>query len=778
MARLLIAAPVLAVALLAAVPSAPAGPPKDLAEQVRVAIRRGVQFLRDQENGGKWEIDPEALAYRGGQTSLVVLALLTAGVPPEDPAVQDGLKYLRGLNPDKTYVVGLQTMAFVQAGYGIDRGHIQDNVNWLLKARKGEGWTYVMGGGTTPDFSNTQYALLGLHEGIRAGARVPPEDLQQIQKLYLTSRTPDHGWGYHAAHGTGNARMTMTAAGVCGLVITGMDLHAGDHPLDPDGSDPSCGKYKDTAVTEGLRWIGDRFPARLDNNNALSLGTPYYCLYGLERAGRLTGQRYFGDHDWYRVGCEWLVEAQAKGDGSWQSRLGGQDGGPIVSTCFALLFLSKGRTPVLVTKLAYGSFGWEGWNNKRSDARHLVEFAGRELFKNQSMAWQVVDLRNQDPTAERVHDLAAELLQSPLVYLNGHDARLQPRDLKVLKDYVENGGTVLAEACCNRDQFVKDFHKLVGEITPGGTLEPLDPTHQIYHGRFDMSPKEFPLEGVSYGCRTAIIFSPRALSGYWENDESKAGRGRKAFELGANVIAYASGLEPPKPRLSTTEVFRGDDRREEVRRGFLKVGQLQYARDSKPAPRAMRNLMTEGRGLGLDVVLQTDDIDPTSEKVLDYRFLYMHGRRKFTVDVDRLKHLKFVLKSGGLLFADACCGSRDFDESFREMMSRMWSGEKGPPKLEPIPQDDELYGRGLTGSPITTVRCRREGPDGKRPEPEYREVAPALEGVKINGRWAVIYSRYDIGCALEKNRSTDCLGYDYPSAVLLGKAAMFYALKR
>jgi hypothetical protein len=742
-----------------------------------------VQYLRDQENGGKWENEALAIAYPGGQTSLVLLALMTAGVPPDDPAVQRGLKYLRGIEPEKTYVVGLQTMAFAQAGYGVDRERIQRNVTWLLRARHRAGWTYGQAG-DGGDFSNTQYALLGLHEGIRAGAKVPPEDLRAIQRLYLDSRTADHGWAYYPAGkggrgGGGTARMTMTAAGVCGLVITGMDLHAGNHTLAPDGSDPECGRYQDTAVTEGLRWIGDRFPPRLTDGNAVgTLLTPYYCLYGLERAGRLTGQRYFGDHDWYRVGCEWLVGAQSRSDGSWQSRLGGQDGGPIVSTCFALLFLSKGRTPVLVTKLGYGAPDWEGWNNKRSDARHLVEFAGRELFKNQPMAWQVVDLRRQDANAGRVHDLAAELLQSPLVYLNGHEARLTPRDLQVLKDYVENGGTVLAEACCNREQFTKDFHKLVGEITPDAELEPVDETHQLYHGRFEVSPRDFPLEGVSYGCRTAIIFSPRALAGYWENNESKSGRGRKAFELGANVIAYASGLEPPKPRLSATDVFRGDGQREEIRRGFLKVGQLQYARDSKPAPRAMRNLMSETRGLGLDVVLQTDDVDPATEKVLDYRFLYMHGRRKFTADPERLKHLKFVLKSGGLLFADACCGSRDFDESFRDLMAKLWAGEKGSPKLEPIPPGDELYGRELNGEPITTVRCRREGPDGKRPEPEYREVAPALEGVKVNGRWAVIYSRYDIGCALEKNRSTDCLGHDYPSAVLLGKAAVLYGLKR
>jgi hypothetical protein len=42
----------------------------------------------------------------------------------------------------------------------------------------------------------------------------------------------------------------------------------------------------------------------------------------------------------------------------------------------------------------------------------------------------------------------------------------------------------------------------------------------------------------------------------------------------------------------------------------------------------------------------------------------------------------------------------------------------------------------------------------------------------------VIYSKYDIGCALEKHQSTDCLGHDYDSAVVLARAAVLYALKR
>ena len=49
------------------------------------------------------------------------------------------------------------------------------------------------------------------------------------------------------------------------------------------------------------------------------------------------------------------------------------------------------------------------------------------------------------------------------------------------------------------------------------------------------------------------------------------------------------------------------------------------------------------------------------------------------------------------------------------------------------PPDDELFGKALNGVAIQQVRCRRRLPDGKVTEP--RSMPPALEGVKLTGRW-------------------------------------------
>ena len=42
----------------------------------------------------------------------------------------------------------------------------------------------------------------------------------------------------------------------------------------------------------------------------------------------------------------------------------------------------------------------------------------------------------------------------------------------------------------------------------------------------------------------------------------------------------------------------------------------------------------------------------------------------------------------------------------------------------------------------------------------------------------MIYSKVDIGCALEKHASSECLSHDHASALKLAKAAVLYSLKR
>ena len=124
------------------------------------------------------------------------------------------------------------------------------------------------------------------------------------------------------------------------------------------------------------------------------------------------------------------------------------------------------------------------------------------------------------------------------MYLNGHQApRLSAAQKQVLKQYLDEGGFLLAEACCGRKEFADGFRQLMKELFPGNELKPLPAEHPIWKAHAVVPPDFVALEGVEQGCKTVVVFSPQPLAGYWEEDlADDRGRGTLAFRLAGNII--------------------------------------------------------------------------------------------------------------------------------------------------------------------------------------------------------------------------------------------------
>ncbi|MEZ5949808.1 MAG: DUF4159 domain-containing protein [Planctomycetaceae bacterium] len=59
--------------------------------------------------------------------------------------------------------------------------------------------------------------------------------------------------------------------------------------------------------------------------------------------------------------------------------------------------------------------------------------------------------------------------------------------------------------------------------------------------------------------------------------------------------------------------------------------------------------------------------------VYRHTLVYLHGRKRgFELSADEIRNVRKYLESGGVLFADACCGAAKFDASFRDLMQRMF----------------------------------------------------------------------------------------------------------
>ncbi len=321
-------------------------------EEVERAIREGVRLLEEQQRAdGSWaDVENEA---KTGTTSLVTLALLTAGEKPDSPAVRKAHRVPPRLRPqrpeehlrDRAADHGLRRRR-ARARPVADRRQCRvartaqikpgDPVNWPGS------WTYSDSKRTRPgDNSNTQYALLGLHAASEAGVPVKPEVWELCTCLLGEKPEARRRLGLHARFQQSTA--SMTCAGISSLIISGLRRFQGQEFLQGE-TIQNCGKG---GVNRNLRRASTGWPSHFQVGQNFGDGQQwkFYYLYGLERAGRLTGMRFFGQHDWYRLGAEELVHDQDKLSGFWEGALIEAD--KVLATSFALLFLAKGRAPVL-----------------------------------------------------------------------------------------------------------------------------------------------------------------------------------------------------------------------------------------------------------------------------------------------------------------------------------------------------------------------------------------------------------------------------------------------
>ncbi|MGE3820887.1 MAG: DUF4159 domain-containing protein [Isosphaeraceae bacterium] len=730
-------------------------------DQVETAIKNGMRYLREAQRGdGSW-VDAENDA-RSGTTSLVTLALLTAGEPADSPTVSKALEYLRNFSPrdlNNTYAVGLQTMVFAAATPERDQLKLTANVAWLERAQIKAGervdwpgsWTYNEFKALRGDGSNTQYALLGLNAAAEVGVPVKPEVWTLARKYWEQAQLRDGSFPY--TPDVDNSSASMTTAGISSLIITGLKRFQGQEFLRGEEIE-NCGKGgMNISLQRGIDWMSRNF--YVGQNFPSGQQWKYYYLYGLERAGRLSGQRFFGQHDWYREGAAELVQHQDRLEGFWEG-VGAEQGrgGRVVSTAFALLFLAKGRAPVLINKLRHGPSA--DWNNDPDDVRNLVDTVSRDW--KHLLTWQVVD-----PNVASVEDM----LQAPIVYLNGHlPPEFSAEGEKMLRTYVEQGGFIFAEACCGRSEFDKGFHDLMRRVFPEPEyqLKPLSEEHAVWRSRHVLKPEIHPLWGIEHGCRTVVIYSPGDLSCYWNQMEANPSNPAviKAKRVGQNVVDYATGKELPADKLTIREVR--DFRPEVPKRGALRIGKIRHAGDWNVAPLAIPNLMTSLRDkLGYDVVVSHRELFPSDPNLVNFPLVYVHGRAALTFNASDMEALRRHLDpGGGTIFADSACGNPAFDASFRRVVAEMLPDNP----LVPIPRDDELFTRKV-GYDLSDVQYSQASGGGR----DY----PQLEGVKIEGHWAIIYSKYDIGCALERHQGLDCKGYTPESAIRIATNVVIYS---
>lgn len=462
-----------------------------------------------------------------------------------------------------------------------------------------------------------------------------------------------------------------------------------------------------------------------------------------------------------------------------QHRTGGESFPPLPLPVTPLRRTEKKRPPsppALIGKMAMGPIRWDTRGGKRvkyrdwmtdpADVRTLLQWTSQRLGINYRSVESDFAHFSYDPR------------ELPAILFAGHNKFEIPDEVRrMLAQYVIDGGVILGDACCGWTDFAESFRREMEQIFPDRKLRkmlPEEPVFSSYHKLGDFTYKradgstysEQPcLEAIDFGCRSGVIFSPCDLTCGWDGHEHPRGLRvviGQARQVGANLVTYILGSYQLARFLSSKKVYY--EATAPSRDDFV-FAQLIHEGDWDPDPSAVHNLLKHARDNStLEVKFKRESVRLTDPRAATYPLLYMTGHRDFHWSQEEVGRLQRYLKAGGMLLADACCGRMTFDLAFRREIARVFPEGK----LQRLPPDHPVY---HCHYDITRVEYT----------PRVREDfgpldAPELEGLTVDGRLAVVYSRFDLGNGWEQFPHAYSYGLKDEPALHIGTNVIVYAV--
>ncbi len=719
---------------------------------VEDAIERAVLWINAQRNAsGHWDV-PEARGDRffGGDTGLALLALLYAGEDPRAEKMAQSIRWLVDQPLAATYTRSVRAQVLSLVPGGDFKKQLADDAAWLQSAMyppgspAAGGYDYASAQGQTSggwtDNSNSQFAALGVWMASEAGIDVPEEYWLAVRDYWTRMQNSDGGWSYQRDQpSTGS----MSAAGLATLFIVLDRGYSLDEGRFNGKSSPFCGQHRKAAgllaaIDSGLDWFGRNYTP---DNPGGSGNWKHYYLYGVERAGRASGQKRFRGRDWFYEGAEVLLASQNP-DGSWP----GVDGSSHRSTCFALMFLCHGRAPIFYNKLEHSG----DWNNKLRDVAGLTRYAAGTLERLYN--WQSVSL--DDPIDS--------LLEAPVLYITGHRAlEFTVEEEQKLREYLDRGGLIFAVACCSEPAFAGSVRRLAARIAPEYPMLPLRSTHPILSGGAQYRIENPPdLYEVRSPTRTLMLMSADDVCAAWNQNQVK--RWSPHFQLGVNVYLYATDKTPLRTRFETPTIATEES--EPTR--TISIARVRYDGNWDIEPYGWTRFVRYMNNRIQTRLLVSSGIRFDSPAIEDYRIAHMTGTRGFELSEAELSGLRRFLTGGGTLLADPANGSPEFLASFERAVQTAL-------RVEPVtvPDDSPLF----TGDGVTdAVRISQFG---------YRRTARRLGGegaarlkaFALGKRLAVIYCPVDISVSLLGSQVYECSGLDAETSLRALRNMVLYA---
>ena len=705
---------------------------------VLAAVRKGVDYLLSEAKDGHWQ--NQSLQEKRefmGQTALGLYALLQAGhalddprLKPNSPQLAPFIKYVTDTKPQYTYDASLKAVALSTLPLRL-RGPEQkaaleecrDYLSKIVNLRQEGGYPYrleqVRGEPAYWDHSNSQYAVLGMWAVSDIGLDVPARYWTLVDKHWRSQQNPDGGWGYAKA---GASTRSMTAAGLATLYITM------DHVVPEAGGGAI---RNDPALENAARFLA----------NNLIFDNDLYYLHCLERVGLATGLRYFDKTDWYRTASANVLKWQ-QDNGSWYSSfVAGDD--RVVSTAYALLFLTRGRSPVIVNKLQYETNGKDvaAWNARPRDDTNLTRYLSNQF--EAPLNWQIINTRTP----------VEEWIEAPILLISGH-GNWQPTsdELAKLRSFIESGGIIFSTTDDGGEGFTSAVRKYAKQLVDGKyEMRPLPKDHPILTLNGPLSQAPLVL-GLSNGVRELWLHSPSDMGGIWHRkDISKA----STWQFSANLCLYATGKVVPRSQLQGLAVPTATVPLSRT----AKLVRLRYKGNWDPEPGAWPRLAK--LAAEYDTQLQINVVEASKLALANGKLAHLTGTEAITLDEMETGKLHIYLKSGGTLLLESAGGNASSVASIKTLALNLYPQAQ----WEPIPLSDPLFGDGTPGAVKITKLSYRRYPNIR---PDAAEKSGLL-GIRQDDRWIVLFSADDITCGLLGSETWGIQGYSPESAQSLGR---------
>jgi hypothetical protein len=434
--------------------------------------------------------------------------------------------------------------------------------------------------------------------------------------------------------------------------------------------------------------------------------------------------------------------------------------------------------PLFVAKLIYGDS--QDYMPNPGDVDNLMRHARAEL--GLWYGWKVLDL------AELValHKQGA-VSKLPVLYLTGYQPfELTPDQRDTLRQYLLDGGTLLADATLGSPEFTKSFRAEIRTMFPDRSFDILQVDHPIFRAYraynnvhyfdveqgYDFQTQGPPeLLGMNIGTRTAVIFSPHDMSCGWDEFIAPSSKERvpqaprdkalipgDAIRFGLNLISYVAAMREVASVEAVTHEVVGPASR--ARQRFT-LAQLRHQGDWNPDPNStyqwLRHLSQDS---SLAVSFDLRHVDPSEPKIADYPFLFLTGFRNPQFTDEEKQALKRHISAGGFLFINNCSGFSEFDQHVRALLGELFPDQP----LAPLADDHPLYKSFYT---IVEAHDRRSG--AARPM--------ELEGITVQDRLVVVYSKNDMITHLKQVSDPFGNGFDADSCRQLAVNVVAYALQ-